>query len=329
MENIHQRATQTLFDKQLITEEQHNQILSYRSLDIFSLNGELKIFLYLSVLLFTSGIGVLIYQNIDTIGHSIIISLIVIVTLICYYFSFKKAPSFQKTQTYFESPMMEYIVLTANLLTCILIGYLQIQYNTFGTNYGLATIIPTAIGLFSGYYFDNKNVLSLAITGLTAYIGLTVTPQSLLKNELYDTNSLSYAAIGLGIVLILWNYYSFKNKLKTHFALIFLTFAVHLIGISCLNNIIDNNYYLLFSFILGIATYYFYNYSYQIKAVSLFIFTVLYGFIGLNITLFKIIDYLNLTDMFEFILILNPFYLIGAIFLFVLLIKKFNSQIKK
>ncbi|MEC5166702.1 hypothetical protein RCH18_002450 [Flavobacterium sp. PL11] len=329
MENMHQRATQTLFDKQLITEEQYKQISSYRSLNIFSLNAELKIFLYLSVLLFTSGIGVLIYQNIDTIGHSIIISLIVIVTAICYYFSFKKAPPFQKNQMHFESSVMEYIVLTANLLTCILIGYLQIQYNTFGTNYGLATIIPTAIGLFSGYYFDNKNVLSLALMGLAAYIGLTVTPQSFLKNGLYDTNSLSYAATGLGIVLILWNCYSFKIKLKIHFALIFLTFALHLIGISCLNNIIDNNYYLLFSFILGIATYYFYNYSYQIKAVSLFIFTVLYGFIGLNITLFKIIDYLNLTDMFEIILILSPFYLIGAIFLFILLIKKFNSEIKK
>ena len=329
MENIHQRATQTLFEKQLITEEQHEQIVSYRSLNIFSLNAELKIFLYLSVLLFTSGIGILIYQNIDTIGHSIIISLISIVTVVCYYFSFKRAPAFNKSQTYFESPVMEYIVLTANLLTCILIGYLQIQYNTFGTHYGLATIIPTTIGLFSGYYFDNKNVLSIAITGLAAYIGLTVSPQSLLQNEIYNTDSLSYAAIGLGVVLILWNYYSSIIKLKTHFALIFLTFALHLISISCINNIIDSDYYLVFSVILGLSTYFFYISSYKIRSISLFIFAVLYGFIGLNITLFKIIDYMNLTDIFEFILVLSPFYFIGAIILFIMMIKKFNSEIKK
>lgn len=262
MKQMNEQATQTLFNKGLVSQEQFDQIKSYRNLNIFSINAELKIFLYLSVLLFTSGIGILIYQNIDTIGHSIIISLIVIVTVICYY-------------------------------------------------------------------FDNKNVLSLAITGLAAYIGLTVSPQSLLQNEVYNTDSLSYAAIGLGIVLIAWNYYSSKINLKTHFALIFLTFALHLIGIACVNNIIDTNYFLLFSIILGFATYYFYTSSYKIKSVSLFVFTLLYGFIGLNITLFKIVESLNLTDFFEFILVLSPFYSVGAIILFIMMIKKFNSEIKK
>ncbi len=329
MKKMNERATQTLFEKQLITEEQYHQILAYRNLNIFSLNAELKIFLYLSVLLFTSGIGILVYQYIDTIGHSIIISLVLIVTLICYYFSFKKAPPFQKTETHFESPVMEYIVLTSNLLTCIFIGYLQLQYNTFGTHYGLATIIPTTIGLLSGYYFDNKNVLSLAITGLAAYIGLTVTPQSLLQNNFYDTDSLSYAAIGLGIVLIFWNFYCSKINFKTHFALIFLTFALHLISISCLNNLTDSKYYLLFSLILAASSYYFYRCSYLLKSISLFVFTVLYAFIGLNITLFNSFEAIHLFAFFESLLFFSPFYVIGMIFLFIQIIKKFNAAIRK
>lgn len=329
MKKMDQRATQALLDKQLITQGQYNQISNYRSLNIFSLNAELKLFLYLSVVLFTSGIGILIYDNIDTVGHSILISLVLIATGMCYYFCFKKAPKFQKEQTHFESPVMDYIVLTANLLTCIFISYMQLQHNTFGTNYGLATIIPTTIGLFSAYYFDNKNVLSLAITGLAAYIGLTVTPQSLLQNNFYDTASLSYAAIGLGSVLIAWNYYCSKINLKTHFSFIILTFALHLIGISCLNNLINNDYYLLFTIFLIASTYYFYRCSYQIKSVSMFSFTVLYGFIGLNISFFKIIDSIRLNDFFEFLIVLSPFYSIGFIYLFVQMIKKFNSEIKK
>ncbi|MES2240924.1 MAG: DUF2157 domain-containing protein [Bacteroidota bacterium] len=326
---MNERATQALFDKQLITEEQYNEISNYRSFNIFSLNAELKLFLYLSVLLFTSGIGILIYDNIDTIGHSILISLVLIVTAICYYFCFKKAPQFQKQQTHFESHVMEYIVLTANLLTCIFISYLQLQYNTFGTNYGLATIIPTTIGLFSAYYFDNKNVLSLAITGLAAYIGLTVTPQSLLQNNFYDTASLSYAAIGLGSVLIAWNYYCSRINLKTHFSFIILTFALHLICISCLNNLINSEYYILFFMLLAVSSYYFYHCSYQIKSVSIFAFTVFYAFLGLNIVFYKFIDTIRLNDFFEFIIMLSPFYSIGAIFFFVQMIKKFNSEIKK
>lgn len=329
MKKMNERATQALYNQQLINKEQYDQIVNYRSWNIFSLNAELKLFLYLSVVLFTSGIGILIYDNINTIGHSILISVVFILTVICYYLSFKKAPKFQKEQTHFESPVMEYIVLTANLLTCIFISYLQLQYNTFGTNYGLATIIPTTIGLFSAYYFDNKNVLSLAITGLAAYIGLTVTPQSLLQNNFYNTNSLSYAAIGLGSILLLWNYYCSKINLKTHFSFIILTFALHLIGISCLNNLVENDYYFLFTILLVLSTYYFYRCSYEIKSVSIFSFAVLYGFIGLNISFFKIIDSINLSDFFEFLIIFSPFYSIGSIYLFVQMIKKFNTEIKK
>lgn len=329
MQEINQKASQTLFEKGFVTDEQLSKISNYRSLNIFSLNAELKLFLYAAVLLFTSGIGLLIYDNIDTIGHSIIIGLVFILMLVCYYFSFKKAPAFQKTKTEFESPVMDYIVLTANLLTCIFIGYLQVQYTAFGTHYGLVTIIPTTIGLLSAFYFDNKNVLSLAITGLAAYIGLTVNPQSLLQNEFYSTDALSYAAIGMGISLLAWHYYCRKTDFKTHFSFIYLTFAQHLIGISCINNLIESEFYFLFFIILALTTYYFYLFSYQLKSISIFVFTLLYAFIGFNICFFKIVELIDFNDFFSFLFMFSPFYSLGMIYLFIQMIKKFNTEIKK
>ena len=65
MKKFEEQANQSLFEKNLITDEQFKQITAHRNLNIFSLYSELKLFLYLSVLLFTSGIGILIYQNID------------------------------------------------------------------------------------------------------------------------------------------------------------------------------------------------------------------------------------------------------------------------
>jgi hypothetical protein len=119
------------------------------------------------------------------------------VTLVCYYFSFKNSSGFRREETSLK-PIYDYLILAAILLTCIFIGYLQFQYTTFGTHYGLATLIPTAIGLFfCAYYFDNKSILSIAITGLAAYIGLSVSPQSLINNDFHETATLSYSAIGL------------------------------------------------------------------------------------------------------------------------------------
>ncbi|MEZ7499523.1 DUF2157 domain-containing protein [Flavobacterium sp. Arc3] len=320
-----EKATQGLFEKKLISDTQFKQVKAYRSLEIFSLNAELKLFLYLSVLSFTTGIGILIYQNIDTIGHIAILSLLLVVTVICYYFSFKNSTGFQKGETNFENPIFDYLILAAILLTCIFIGYLQFQYTAFGTHYGLATLIPTVIGLFCAYYFDNKSILSIAITGLAAYVGLSVSPQSLLNNDFYETNTLSYSAIALGIILVLWSIYSNQIALKKHFTLVYLTFGLHLISISCINNLFKPYWFVFFLF-LAAALYYFYTSSYKVKSVSLFVFTIVYAYIGVNIILFKAIALLNIDEFLISFFFFVPFYFIISIILFIRLIKKFNKD---
>jgi len=320
-----ENATSRLFEKQLIDKEQMDQIAAYRGLNVFSVHTELKLFLYLSVLLFTSGIGILIYENIDSIGHIAILSLLLIVTVICYYFSFKNAIGFQKQQTNFENPLFDYLILAAILLSCIFIGYLQFQYTTFGTHYGLATLIPTAIAMFCAYYFDSKSILSIAITGLAAYIGLSVSPQALLTNDFQQSGSLSYSAIALGLVLIVWSIYSTKIDLKKHFNLVFLTFALHLISVSCINNL-SESYWGIFIILLAASSYYFYTKSYQIKSVSLFVFAMLYAYFGINFLLFKIIELIDISNLLVPFFYLVPAYFIGSIILFIRLIKKFNKN---
>jgi hypothetical protein len=325
MEPFEKQATQSLFDKKMITDTQYKKVKAYRSLEIFSLNTELKFLLYLSVLAFTTGIGVIPYQNIDSIGHSTILSLLLVVTFVCYYFSFKNSAGFQKGETNFDNPIFDYLILAAILLTCIFIGYLQFQYTTFGTYYGLATLIPTAVGFFCAYYFDNKSILSIAITGLAAYIGLSINPQSLLSTNFYNEDSLSLSAIILGIALVLWSSYSTKIELKKHFSLVFLTFGLHLISLACVSNLFDS-YWGIFALLLAGSSYYFYKTSYQIKSVSLYVFTVLYAYVNINILLFKVIDLLNIDEFNIFLSLLVLLYLIFSIVLFIRLIKKFYKN---
>lgn len=330
MNKFDDQATQSLLDKNLITENQYQEIKAYRNLNIFSLNAELKLFLYLSVLLFTSGIGILIYENIDSIGHIAILSILLIVIVVCFYYCFKNSNGFQKTETVFESPILEYLVLVANILTCIFIGYLQFQYKPFGTHYDLATLIPTVVSFFCAYYFDNKSVLTIAITGLAAYIGLSVTPQDLLHNDFYSNETLSYSAIILGALLILWTIYSSRTNLKTHFNFIYLTFALHLISIASISNLTDSDYdgiWLLFGLVLAASSYYFYKVSHKTKAMSLYIFMIVYAYIGLNIFFFRILDLVDFSDIWELFIFLLPVYFIGSIVVFIKLIKNFHKEI--
>jgi len=333
MNKFDDQATKSLLDKNLITENQYQEITAYRNLNIFSLNAELKFFLYLSVLLFTSGIGILIYKNIDSIGHIALLSILLIIIAVCFYYCFKNSKGFQKTETVFESPFLEYLVLAANILTCIFIGYLQFQYKPFGTHYDLATLIPTIVSFFCAYYFDNKSVLTIAITGLAAYIGLSVTPQDLLHNDFYSNPTLSYSAIILGGLLILYTIYSLRVNLKTHFNIIYLTFALHLISIASISNLVDDyshdSIWMLFGVVLGASSYYFYKVSHDIKAISLYVFMIIYTYIGLNIFLFRIFQFIDFSDVWMLFILALPAYFIGSIILFIKLIKKFNKETAK
>lgn len=321
MEKFKDQSTLHLFEKGLITQNQLEEVKTYRSLHIFSLNAELKLFLYLSVLLFTSGIGILIYENIDTIGHIAILSLLLVVIAVCFFYCFKHSKGFQKAETTFEHPVLEYLVLAGNILTCIFIGYLQFQYKPFGEHYGLATLVP----------IDNRSVLTIAITGLAAYVGLSVTPQDIFNdsNNLYASQSLSYSAVMLGVLLILWTIYSSRISLKTHFGLVFLTFALHIVSIAAISNLTgyDTLIWVIFALVLAGSTYYFYKVSYQYKAMSLYVFMIVYAYIGGNIVLFRIFENVDFSDIWELLVFLLPAYFVGSIVMFIKLIKKFHKEI--
>jgi len=325
MIHFEKKAIQTLFEQNFITKEQIQDIQDYRSLNLFSVHNELKLLIYLAILLFTSGVGILIYQNIDTIGHTILLVLLLMVTLACFYFCFKNHEGFKKEEVSFPNPLYDYLVLTAVLLSCTFVGYLQFQYQTFGTHYGLATLVPTIISLFCAYYFDNKSVLSIGITGIATYLGLSVDPKNIFENEMIYSTTLSFIGLALALALLLWTVYATKINLKKHFNMVYLTFSLHLFGIVCVANLLEKNWF-FYAIILGLSSFYFYTISFRSKSIVTYAFTILYAYIGLNIVLFHFFSILN-TDAFLYVFFYTiPFYFIGSIYAFIKLIKQFNTK---
>lgn len=316
---------QKLLEKEILSKEQEIEIKKHFSTGLFSVRNELLFLMYVSVLLFTSGVGVLIYNNIDTIGHTLILGILLLLIIGCYFFSFKKSEGFSKADVDFENPIYNYLVLLAVILSCSFLGYLQFQYAVFGKYFEITIYISALVALFSGYYFNNKSALSIGISALVTSIGISLTPRTLFNNAVYFDENLCYYGLFLAFVLVLWTWYSNQIHLKKHFDLVILTFALHLSGICCLAGL-QNNYWYLFVPVLAGSCYYFYTKSFTIQAISIYIFTLLYGFIGVNTVLFRLLDNLEINDFWELLIILLPVYFIGSIVLFIKAIKNFNKK---
>ena len=314
-----------LASKNFINKEQQQAIDEYQNLGLFCIRNELLFLLYISILLFTSGVGIIIYKNIDTIGHTILLILLFLLTGVCFYFCFKKGKGFSKQEVIFDNPLYDYLVLFTTILMCTLIGYFQYNLNIQNSNYSVATLISAFTALGMAYYFDNKSALTIGITALGSFVGLSLKIQSIFESNSYNDTRLLVAGISFGVLLLVWQWFSEKKGLKTHFSFVFLTFALHLIALSCLSGSSQETYWFFYLLILGVLGYYFYIKSIAFKAVSWYVFIMFYGYIGLNMLLFKVIDAFHFSEFMEFIAMLTPFYVVGSIMLFIKLIKDFKK----
>jgi hypothetical protein len=280
---------QQLFTNGIINQAQRDTINEYERTKPMSVHWELRTILYLGILLFTSGIGILIYKNIDTIGHQAILALVLLSCGGCFYYAHKNNLPYTHEEAKHTSPLFHYVVLLGCLLFGVFVGYLQYQYSVFGTHYGLATLVPTLIFFTAAYWFDNKSVLSLGISGLAAWAGLTVTPLQLLQQNNFSTTTIVFTGITLGLLMALMGYMSEHKHIKKHFAFSYHNFAINLLCIATLGALFSMEFKLVSLFVLcGVCTYYI-KYAIASQSFLFLLLGIVYSYIGITYVLFTVV----------------------------------------
>jgi len=294
---------------------------------LFSLFWELRLLLYLGVLLLTGGLGILIYKNIDTIGHQAVLSFIALVTAGCFFYCIRKKAPFSWTQVNAPTPFFDYILLLGCLCLLIFLGYWQYAYDIFGDNYGLATFIPMVILFVTGYFFDHLGVLSLAITNLAAWAGIAITPLTILKEGNFATPCLIYTGLLLGAVLLAVGKLSEQRRLKAHFATTYYNFGVHLFFIAALAGLFtfDSTWFLWFLGLMG-AAFYCYTQAMARRSFYFVLVLILYAYIGLSDALIRLLTATFWRDGSAIYLLF--LYFIGSAIGLILLLIRINRQLK-
>ncbi|WP_083325910.1 hypothetical protein [Hymenobacter coccineus] len=124
--------------------------------------------------------------------------------------------------------MPEYLLLLGCLLFLALEGYLQAQYQLFGTRYGLAAALPAALFFGIAYGFDHRGVLSLAITALALWVGVSAAPLAAFTNSDFAAAALSTPAVLLGLALLAVGLWSDVTRHKAHFAFAYVSLGGNL-----------------------------------------------------------------------------------------------------
>ncbi|GAB3514074.1 DUF2157 domain-containing protein [Emticicia fontis] len=282
----YQKLLKTLVEKAVIPEEQAAKIAAYEETKPFSIHWELRTFLYVGITLLGAGLGTVIYQNIDSIGHDVLIGLIVLTFMGCLFYAFKHRKPFTWEEVIETDKLDDFALLGACVMFLTLEGYLQYQYNIFGTRYGLAAFLPSVLFFFLAYRFDHRGVLSMAITAFASWVGVNIAPIKLWQQKNFSTADITHISILLGVVLILMGGLSEYKKWKSHFSFSYFIFGFNIAFVATLAGLFQFDMKLIYMLVMAALSYASIWYARRTQSYLFMLMGVIYGYIAVTYWIF-------------------------------------------
>lgn len=279
---------------------------------IFPVHRELRFFLYAGILLIIAGAGFTIKQYFVDLGDVAIISALTLFSLAAFVYCFLKGCSYERGEVASPNIAFDYILFFGCAFYSMDIAYIETQYHLLGNFWENYLLISVALFFFLAYRFDNRLVLSMA---LSAWFGFTLSVHRLHFEDYYRLYAIAYALIVLcgGILL-------YRATIKKHFLDIYLNFAVHFLCIALVSGVIEYKILSFYFPALLTACAALAYHSIQTRKFLYMLYAVIYGYIGISIV---IVDQIHSQTFLMFAyFIMTSMLMIGLIFK---LSRKFNS----
>ncbi|GAB3694544.1 hypothetical protein GCM10027592_15580 [Spirosoma flavus] len=275
----------------ILDTKQQAQIADIEQKKPFSLHWELRSMLYIGILLFSGGVGLLVYDNFDQIGHGALLVAIAVACAGCFYFAWRNRPDWTPSESKSRSTFGDYALILGCLLFLTLEGYAQYAYNVFGTRYGLVTLLPALLFLPLAYRFDHRGVLGMALTALISWVGVTVRPLELyFKTNFFDQGTV-FSAIGLSLILLGTAFLLERRRIKPHFTYTYLTIAGNLLMVAMLGGLFNfDGIRLGFAAGIAVACVALDRYARREKSFLFLLMSVVYGYIAVTYLFIHYID---------------------------------------
>lgn len=277
-----------LRDKTLITAKQFDFLTAVESGKIVSVHAELRILLYLGILLFTGGAGYIAYENIGSIGHIVLMLALCVIIFFCFRFINKLALPYSNEQVEIKHNYYDYILLLAGLVIIALFTYIQIYFDLVAMLLNWTSVISASIFFFMTYRYDNKALLSIAITLLAAAVGISMSPMGWLKGDFIVGNYVNVSIL-LGLALIATGALSKSKMVKAHFEFTYQNFGILLFFFACVSSIFMDYMPYLFAGITCATAALLAYYSWSRRLFLFFLYAAIAGYIALTYLLFAIL----------------------------------------
>ena len=217
-----------------ISTEQQAHLASLSRREPFSLSLELNLLLYAGVLAFVAGLGWTISTWSQQLGDVLILTILSIILTASFWYCFSRAPAWSAAETAAPTPIFDYVLYLASLVWCVELAYLENRFHVLSGQWDLYLLATALLFFFLAYRFDNRFVLSLALSSLAGWFGLTISHWPSHQDAAYRQYALLYSLlVGISGAMLQ------RLKLKPHFFGTYLNIATNVLFWAILSGVFE------------------------------------------------------------------------------------------
>jgi len=264
----------------VITDAQHATLSEIVRRDRFSLFVELNALLYIGVVSVVAGLGWTFRDYVTSLGDAAILSILGLLMAVSFGYCFVRGPSYSNDEVESPSLAFDYILYFACLVLAATLAFIETRFEIF---HGWDTHLLIAALVFGvlAYRFDNRFVLSLALSTLAGYLGLKLGFDTL-DSERLRIAGFFYGAFLIGIGVLLK-----RLSIKPHFLDVYLQLGANAVLLATVSGVFDDDTgwgYLAVLLILSALSIYL---GIRFRKFAFVAYGTLFGYAGLSI---KVLD---------------------------------------
>ena len=247
--------------------------------ELFSVYWELRLLLYAGILILTTGLGLLIAKHFAAIGHLALLAAIALGCAGCFAYCLRRGGGFSAARVPAPDAGYDYVLFLGCLLLGTFQGYLELRYQVLAQHWNWWLLASGLFYLLCAHYFDNRLVLSLALSTLGAWLGVKT---SLLGGEVWDV-VLRANGLFFGATLIAAGAAQTQLGWKRHFLPVHLHLGVNLLLAALVSGVDSRGsglFYLTGLLLVGAGSA---LYAQRARSFAFLLYAVLYGYLGVTI----------------------------------------------
>jgi hypothetical protein len=217
-----------------ISSEQYALLAGRSRGEPFSVFLELNLLLYAGVLAFVAGLGWTATTWSQQLGSVVVLTILSAILAACFWYCFSRAPAWSAAETTAPNPIFDYVLYLGSLVWCIELAYLENRFHVLSGRSDLYLLVTAGFFFFLAYRFDNRFVLSLALSSLAGWFGLTISHWPSHQDAAYRQYAMLYCVlIGVGGMLLR------RRDLKKHFFGTYLNIAANVLFWALLSGVFN------------------------------------------------------------------------------------------